>query len=101
MDQNLYELGARYFWVHNTGPFGCLVYVLVRKEVTDEELDKAGCADRYNEIARYFNSELRNAVVVLRNELALAAITYVDIYSVKYKLISQAGKNGMPSFPLL
>ena len=57
-------------------------------------VDKAGCAIPYNEVARFFNRGLKATVVQLRKELPLAAITYVDVYSVKYSLISQAKKHG-------
>lgn len=57
-------------------------------------VDKAGCAIPYNEVAKFFNRGLKEVVVQLRKELPLAAITYVDVYSVKYSLISQAKKHG-------
>ena len=42
-------------------------------------LDNAGCAIPHNEVAQFFNRELKAAVVQLRKELPLAAITYVDV----------------------
>lgn len=48
----------------------------------------------FNDLARRFNSLLNETVVQLRKELPLAALTLVDIFSVKYSLISQAKKNG-------
>lgn len=94
MMQSVYNGGGRSFWIHNTGPIGCLPYILSKYPVTASQMDAAGCATPYNEVAQYFNQQLKEAVVQLRKELPLAAITYVDIYSVKYLLISQANKYG-------
>lgn len=99
--QDMYEHGARFFWVHNTGPFGCLAYVLERVPIGSGDLDKAGCAKPYNKVAQYFNNKLKKALFSLRKQLPKAAITYVDVYTVKYSLISQARQYGKPliSYP--
>ncbi|XP_038985399.1 GDSL esterase/lipase At3g26430-like isoform X2 [Phoenix dactylifera] len=46
--KSIYEEGGRSFWIHNTGPLGCLSYVLLRMPLTAEQLDSAGCAIPYN-----------------------------------------------------
>lgn len=73
---------------------GCLPYVMDRFPITAAQVDRFGCASPFNEVAQFFNHRLKEAVHVLREELPLAAITYVDIYSVKYYLISHAKKLG-------
>lgn len=90
----MYKSGGRRFWIHNTGPIGCLPYVLDRWSVPASQIDKHGCAIPRNEIARYYNSELKRRVVALRKELSKASITYVDVYSIKLTLITQAKKLG-------
>ncbi|XP_038989550.1 GDSL esterase/lipase ACHE-like [Phoenix dactylifera] len=92
--KSIYEEGGRSFWIHNTGPLGCLSYVLLRMPLTAEQLDSAGCAIPYNQLAQQFNRMLNETVIQLRKDLPLAAIALVDIYSVKYKLISEATKYG-------
>ncbi|XP_024023935.1 GDSL esterase/lipase At3g26430 [Morus notabilis] len=92
--KGVYGQGGRSFWVHNTGPVGCLPYILDRYLITAAQVDKHGCANPFNDVAQYFNRRLKEAVAQLRKELPLAAITYVDVYSVKYTLISQAKKYG-------
>uniref|UniRef100_A0A5B6ZC21 Alpha-L-fucosidase n=1 Tax=Davidia involucrata TaxID=16924 RepID=A0A5B6ZC21_DAVIN len=92
--KDIYGQGGRSFWIHNTGPVGCLPYVMDRLLITAGQVDKVGCASPFNEVAQYFNLRLKEAVVQLRKHLPLAAITYVDVYSVKYSLISQAKKHG-------
>ncbi|CAE6067695.1 unnamed protein product [Arabidopsis arenosa] len=92
--RNVYQKGGRSFWIHNTAPIGCLPYVLDRFPVPASQIDIHGCAISRNEIARYFNSELKRRVIGLRKELSEAAFTYVDIYSVKLTLITQAKNLG-------
>nr|XP_010912877.1 GDSL esterase/lipase At3g26430 [Elaeis guineensis] len=92
--ESIYKRGGRSFWIHNTGPLGCLPYVLVQLPLEASELDSAGCAIRYNKLAQKFNRLLNDTVTQLRKDLSLAAFTLVDIYSVKYLLISQARKQG-------
>lgn len=95
MVQNVHDLGGRSFWIHNTGPVGCLAYVLDRVPITPGQVDKVGCAAPFNEVAKYYNLKLKEAVVELRKELPSAALTYVDVYSVKYELFSHATKHGI------
>lgn len=86
----IYAQGGRSFWIHNTGPVGCLPYVMDRFFITAAQIDKSGCANPFNEVSKYFNLLLKKTVAQLRKELPLAAITYVDVYSVKYSLIGHA-----------
>ncbi|KAJ6774235.1 ESTERASE-LIKE ISOFORM X1 [Salix purpurea] len=90
--KSIYNLGARSFWIHNTGPVGCLGYILAT--FTSAEKDSAGCAKSYNEVAQYFNRELKETVLQLRKDLPSAAFTYVDVYYVKYSLFSEPQKHG-------
>lgn len=96
--QDIYDQGGRSFWIHNTGPVGCLPYVMDRVPITAGQVDKYGCADPFNEVAKYFNLKLKEMVQKLRQELPEAAITYVDVYSVKYTLITKAKKFGKSCF---
>ncbi|KAI7997614.1 GDSL esterase/lipase [Camellia lanceoleosa] len=90
----IYNQGGRSFWIHNTGPVGCLPYIMDRLPITAGQVDKAGCSGPFNDVAQYFNVKLKETVVRLRMDLPMAAITYIDVYSVKYSLISQATKHG-------
>ncbi|KAK6139192.1 hypothetical protein DH2020_027071 [Rehmannia glutinosa] len=92
--KDIYDNGGRSFWIHNTGPVGCLPYVMDRVLITAGQIDKVGCAAPFNDVAQYFNLRLKETVVQLRKDLLSAALTYVDVYSVKYDLISQAKKHG-------
>ncbi|MED6132223.1 hypothetical protein PIB30_017076 [Stylosanthes scabra] len=94
--RNVYEEGGRSFWIHNTGPLGCLPYVLdgYGYSMRSDQLDNSGCAKPLNKVAQDFNSKLKEAVVQLRKQMPEAAITYVDVYTVKYNLISNAQKYG-------
>ncbi|XP_076884775.1 GDSL esterase/lipase At3g26430-like [Bidens hawaiensis] len=92
--KKVYALGGRTFWIHNTGPVGCLPYILDTKAITAAQMDKHGCAATYNDVSQYFNQKLKEAVIQLRKDLPLAAITYVDIYSVKYSLVARSKELG-------
>ncbi|KAL5582567.1 hypothetical protein UlMin_015009 [Ulmus minor] len=86
----LYKEGARVFWIHNTGPIGCLPYNVIFYRSKPGNLDESGCAKPQNAVAQEFNRQLKNIVLKLRTELPLAVFTYVDVYSAKYALISHA-----------
>lgn len=96
--KTLYNQGGRKFWIHNTGPLGCLPQKLwlVQKKV----LDPHGCLSSYNSAAQLFNEALRHSCIELRSELAGATIVYVDIYAIKYDLIANSRKYGFSS-PLM
>ncbi|GFZ19066.1 GDSL-like Lipase/Acylhydrolase superfamily protein [Actinidia rufa] len=93
--QHLYEQGARAFWVHNTGPIGCLpVATLYIRNPQPGFLDQYGCIRGQNEMAMEFNRQLKDKVNKLRTQLPNAALTYVDVYSAKYGLISNTKNQG-------
>ncbi|KAJ9152839.1 hypothetical protein P3X46_026354 [Hevea brasiliensis] len=94
--QNIYQQGGRAFWIHNTGPIGCLpVNLFYVSNPPSGYLDEHGCVKAQNEMAVEFNSKLQDRIVKLRAELPEAAIAYVDVYSAKYGLISNAKNLGL------
>ncbi|XP_066395106.1 GDSL esterase/lipase ACHE-like [Miscanthus floridulus] len=98
--QSVYSRGGRYFWIHNTGPLGCLPYALLHRPDLTTPADGTGCSVTYNKVAQLFNLRLKETVASLRKTHPDAAFTYVDVYTAKYKLISQAKKLGFDD-PLL
>ncbi|WOL14292.1 hypothetical protein Cni_G23072 [Canna indica] len=101
--KRVYGEGGRSFWIHNTGPLGCLPYVLVevrRRAAAAAWLDSLGCSIALNELAEQFNAMLNETVNRLRLDLPLATMVVTDIYSVKYSLIRRAGKLGFQPPPL-
>lgn len=106
--QKLYQKGVRIFWIHNTGPIGCLPFLVVTYPPKPEDADQNGCIKSYNEVAQEFNKQLKKEISKLRDQLSGAALFHVDIYSAKYSLISEASKYGkyfimsdfLPSFGL-
>ncbi|KAA8529647.1 hypothetical protein F0562_034253 [Nyssa sinensis] len=92
--EKLYQQGARAFWIHNTGPIGCLPYFVVNYPPKPGNADQNGCVKSYNEVAQEFNNQLKDRVSKLRSHLQDALFTYVDIYTAKYSLISEARKHG-------
>ncbi|KAM1541891.1 hypothetical protein ACFX15_011253 [Malus domestica] len=95
--EQLYQQGARVFWIHNTGPLGCLPASLAYKLPKPGDLDPNGCLKPHNEVAQEFNRKLKERVLSLRTQLSDAVLTYVDIYTAKYTLINEAEKYGFSS----
>nr|CAD1824470.1 unnamed protein product [Ananas comosus var. bracteatus] len=67
--QSVYGQGGRYFWIHNTGPFGCLPYVLERVPLKAPDVDRHGCGTPFNGVAQLFNEKLKETVAQLRRDL--------------------------------
>lgn len=99
--QRLHKQGARTFWIHNTGPIGCLPFEVLNYLQQHENVDQNGCLRSLNEIAQEFNRQLKDSVIQLRMQFPGAALTYVDIYSAKYSLISDAKHHGKLSCLLI
>lgn len=92
--KTLYNEGGRKFWVHNTGPLGCIPQKLWLDQHKEGDLDATGCVASYNSAAKVFNTALLQLCQEMRSELADATIVYVDIYSIKYDIISNATRYG-------
>ncbi|KAI3911834.1 hypothetical protein MKW92_041896 [Papaver armeniacum] len=92
--QQLYSEGARVFWVHNTGPFGCLPNSNSWYAKNPGVLDKNGCVIPLNKIAQEFNMQLKSKLIQLKASLAGAAFTYVDAYTAKFNLVNTAKAQG-------
>ncbi|XP_072954853.1 GDSL esterase/lipase LIP-4-like [Typha angustifolia] len=92
--QTLYDNGGRNFWIHNTGPLGCLPQNLALPRSNDSDLDANGCLMTYNNAAKKFNAELSNLCNELSSELKNATVVYTDIYAIKYDLIANPNKYG-------
>ncbi|KAG5525499.1 hypothetical protein RHGRI_031971 [Rhododendron griersonianum] len=96
----IYGQGGRKFWIHNTGPLGCLPQKLSMVQRSPNDLDPHGCLSSYNAAAGVFNEALRHLCTEMSSELTDATIVYVDIYSIKYDLIANSTKYGFSS-PLM
>ncbi|KAE9605853.1 putative alpha-L-fucosidase [Lupinus albus] len=90
--KKIYDLGGRSFWIHNTGPIGCLPLIL--GSFPSAEKDEYGCAKEHNEVSQYLNYRLKESLAQLRKDLPDIAITYVDIYSAKFSLFQDPKKYG-------
>ncbi|PON52520.1 Lipase [Parasponia andersonii] len=93
-DDHQNDCRARAFWVHNTGPFGCLPRNAITFRSKKGTLDPYGCVASQNAVAQDFNKQLKDVVNRLRTQFPSAAFTYVDVYSVKFSLIVNAKKEG-------
>lgn len=98
--ESIYDTGGRSFWVHNTGPLGCLPQKVSLARKKDTALDQNGCLLPFNNAAKEFNVRLRALCNELRSELKNATIVYTDIYTIKNDLIANHTKYGF-SNPLM
>ncbi|KAF1879328.1 hypothetical protein Lal_00005794 [Lupinus albus] len=92
--QQLYNEEARFFWIHNTGSWGCVPRTNKMYKPTPKDTDSAGCRISENQIAQEFNKQLKDLIVHLRKKFPVARFTYVDIYSAKYELTKNAKNLG-------
>ncbi|GFP93596.1 GDSL esterase/lipase at1g09390 [Phtheirospermum japonicum] len=96
----IYLLGGKNFWVHNTGPFGCLPENLGSRITNANDFDQFGCIKYMNEGAKAFNAELSALCQGLRFQMKNSTIVYVDIYSIKYNLFANSASYGFKN-PLM
>ncbi|PON52867.1 Lipase [Trema orientale] len=92
--KRLYNEGARNFWIHNTGPLGCLPRIIDRFGKDPSKLDQFGCVTSQNNAANAFNSQLHDLCQKFRGQFPEANVTFVDIFSIKYNLIANYSQFG-------
>lgn len=91
---SIYREGGRRFWVHNTGPLGCLPQKLSSNKDGVRDLDAAGCLKFANNIARRFNAQLESLCRWLQSELKNTTVVYTDVYDIKYQIILHHSEYG-------
>ncbi|GMJ11792.1 hypothetical protein like AT1G54790 [Hibiscus trionum] len=92
--KTLYDQGARNFWVHNTGPLGCLAQNIAKFGTDPSSLDELRCVSKHNQAAKAFNLQLHALCKKLQGQYTDSNFTYVDIYTIKSDLIANYSKFG-------
>lgn len=92
--QKLYDQGARNFWIHNTGPLGCLAQNIAKFGADPSKLDELGCVNPHNQAAKVFNLQLYALCKKLQGQYRDANITYVDIFLIKSNMIANYSRYG-------
>ncbi|WJX13166.1 acetylajmaline esterase [Trifolium repens] len=92
--KRLYDSGARNFWIHNTGPLGCLGQYVATFGADTSKLDELGCLRAHNQAAKAFNLHLQNLCSELQGQHLDINVTYVDIFTIKLDLIANYSKHG-------
>nr|XP_023913241.1 GDSL esterase/lipase At1g54790-like isoform X2 [Quercus suber] len=92
--QKLYDQGARNFWIHNTGPLGCLPQNVAKFGSDPSQLDELGCVSQHNQASKLFNLQLHALCRKLQGQFSDADVTYVDIFTIKYNLIANYSRYG-------
>ncbi|KHG21223.1 hypothetical protein F383_05901 [Gossypium arboreum] len=90
----LYDQGARNFWIHNTGPLGCLAQNVAKFGTDASSLEEQGCVRKHNQAAKIFNLQLHALTKKLQGLYTDSNFTYVDIYTIKSNLIANYSKLG-------
>ncbi|XP_057439415.1 GDSL esterase/lipase At1g54790 isoform X2 [Lotus japonicus] len=92
--KKLYDDGARYFWIHNTGPLGCLAQNVAKFGTDPSKLDELGCVSSHNQAAKTFNLQLHALCSKLQAQYPDANVTYFDIFTIKSNLIANYSRYG-------
>lgn len=92
--KKLYDQGARNFWIHNTGPLGCLAQNVAKFGKDSSKLDELGCVNSHNQAAKLFNLQLHALCKKLQGQFSDANVTYVDIFRIKSDLIANYSRYG-------
>ncbi|CAI9299100.1 unnamed protein product [Lactuca saligna] len=92
--KKLYDDGARNFWIHNTGPLGCLAQNIAKFGTDPSKLDSLGCVSTHNQAANLFNIQLHALATKLQGQYSDANVTHVDIFKIKSNLIANYSKYG-------
>ncbi|XP_057491386.1 GDSL esterase/lipase At3g27950-like [Actinidia eriantha] len=96
--QRLLDNGAKFVWVHNTGPFGCLARIQQSNCKQDGSpcpaADEHGCNIQRNNVSQEVNALIKDRVYKLRAKYPDAVITLVDVYSAKYSLFGNPKSQG-------
>ncbi|PIN21520.1 Alpha-L-fucosidase [Handroanthus impetiginosus] len=90
----LYDQGARNFWIHNTGPLGCLPQNIAKFGTDPSKLDELGCVSSHNQASRLLNLQLHALCKKLQGQYLDANVTYVDIFTIKSNLIANYSRYG-------
>ncbi|CAI9766808.1 unnamed protein product [Fraxinus pennsylvanica] len=92
--KNLYDQQARNFWIHNTGPLGCLPQNVAKFGTDPSKLDELGCVSTHNQASRLLNLQLHALTTKLQGQYPDANFTHVDIFTIKSNLISNYSRYG-------
>ncbi|PSS19635.1 GDSL esterase/lipase [Actinidia chinensis var. chinensis] len=92
--KKLYDQGARNFWVHNTGPLGCLAQNVAKFGTDPSKLDELGCVSSHNQASRLLNLQLHALCKMLQAQYSDANVTYVDIFTIKSNLVADYSRYG-------
>ncbi|KAA8545074.1 hypothetical protein F0562_019827 [Nyssa sinensis] len=92
--KRLYDQGARNFWIHNTGPLGCLAQNIARFGTDPSKLDELGCVSSHNQASKLLNLQLHALCKKLQGQFSDANVTYIDIFAIKSNLIANYSQYG-------
>ncbi|XP_057961347.1 GDSL esterase/lipase At1g54790 [Malania oleifera] len=92
--KELYDLGARNFWIQNTGPLGCLAQNVAKFGTDPSKLDELGCLIGHNQAVKLFNLQLHALCKKFQGQSPDASVAYVDVFTIKSNLIANYSRYG-------
>ncbi|MCL7047169.1 hypothetical protein MKW94_029804 [Papaver nudicaule] len=90
---SVFQNGGRNFWIHNTGPLGCLPQRLSLASHSPGDLDQHGCLQHLLMLRKPL---MNNCMLMhkLRSAMENVTIVYTDIFAIKYDLIANSAVYG-------
>ncbi|KAK6149419.1 hypothetical protein DH2020_016944 [Rehmannia glutinosa] len=90
------NLGAQKVVIPGNFPIGCLpIYQTVFQSNIATDYDENQCLNQFNEIAKYHNEQLQQAIFKLQQEKPNAIVVYGDYYNAYQFLLKFATHHGM------
>lgn len=88
--------GATYVVLPGIPPIGCSPSLLATRVSLNKakEFDQLGCLSDVNRVAKYHNTELRDAIGGLRGKYAHAKVIKADFYSPIIEILQNPGRFG-------
>ncbi|CAH2042389.1 unnamed protein product [Thlaspi arvense] len=90
----LYDEGARNFWIHNTGPLGCLAQNVAKFGTDPSKRDELRWVSTHQQAARLLNLHLHALCKKLQGNYTDPNVPYVDIFAIKSNLIANYSRYG-------
>lgn len=90
--QRLYSLDARKVVVANVGPIGCIPY-----QKTINKVKEAECVGLPNQLAVQYNSQLRDMLTELNDNLPGAKFVLANVYDLVMELLTNHRSHGKSS----
>lgn len=98
--QELYNEGVRTILVKNVGPQGCAPFWLSYFAHSPNDFDQYGCSISYNDAVKFYNTQLREELSLVRKQLSGADIVCVNQYDIIYDFFANPSTYGIHAYAI-